>query len=193
MSGSGLPHLSIKAASNEWELDITIHCNHFHKTSWFLNLKKSMTKFRLSRIYLSLVLKCEERFGFEREVETEVVQKPLVVENLMVSVPSTFRSALLLRLLGIFRPKFMIYDDFRLRTRCNLWRKYAPNYDISRKRFIELLITSDCQNMFGKLGLEKVNVEAYKKFGSEWRPIGLEELETSETPANYQKIWLKLI
>lgn len=129
------------------------------------------------------------------EVETELVAPtwPLAMENLMIEAPSTSRSALLVCLIGIFKPKYI--DEHRwLRAHWKLWREYKLEpVDVFRERLIDLLIVSDFHNLFGELGIKKVNVKAYKMVGMEWQPIGLEELEASGTPVHRQKIRLQMI
>lgn len=114
----------------------------------------------------------------EHEVDIEVVAEPLVVENLMIFAPHTFRYALLLRLFGAFRPKFV--------TLLRLTEESSPSsFDILCKRLIHQVITPNCgipdQDIFGKFGLKIVSMEKdYEKY---------EDKYVSGTKTRFQLIW----
>lgn len=190
-STTGLPHLSITTASREWDFDISIKSNRFHNPSWFLKLKKFLKKYSLSRTYLSISAGREKHEGSsEHEVDIEVLPDPLVVENLKIKAASSFCSAFLVRLFGIFRPKFVTALFFPCSNAC---------IAILYKRLMHQVITPNCgipdQSMFGQFNLKKVNMEVYNWFDQEPRqPLVLEKpLNPSETTVDYREIRFELM
>lgn len=190
-STTGLPHLSITTTSREWEFDISINSNRFHNPSWFLKLKKVLKKFSLSRICLSITAGRPKHEGSsEHEVDIEVLPDPVVVENLKINAATSFCSAFLVRLFGIFRPKFVTALFF---PRSNAF------IAILYKRLMHQVITPNCgipdQSLFGQFNLKKVNMEVYKWPDREPRqPLVLEKpLDPSETTVEYREIRFELI
>lgn len=168
--------LSIEeSASKDWEFDISITSSRLEATPWFLKLKKFLSEFeKRSRISLSVSVRVPNDQS-ERDVFIQVVPEPIVVENLTIDEVPSFASccALLARLFGICRPKFL--TSYGRTLRCHGRR----SRDDETLRIICKVMN---QNMLGQFGLKVENTELYEQFRVGWRPVvlGWRPLELTE-------------
>ncbi|KAL6557535.1 hypothetical protein OROMI_017885 [Orobanche minor] len=191
-SSFGIPSkLSIKVGSSrewEWELNISLIFRPVDDKSWYLKLRNFLTKFRLSRTYLSLSL-LNNRFEHD-EVGIEVVAEPAVVENLMIDTPPSSFASILYHVFGICCPKFITQDGFS-----NIYNSFEVVY----KRLMHRVITPNCgipdRDLFEKFGLKKVNMEVYDMNGTNRLPDLLLKtpLDVTKPPKNNQKVRFELI
>ncbi|GFP90319.1 F-box/LRR-repeat protein at4g14096 [Phtheirospermum japonicum] len=185
-SGSIFPFLAFSTlSSSEWLSEISIRCMCHHLGgSFFLKLKRFLTKLSTSKIYLSIV------FPLEMEIysvgDLRGLPRP-VVENLMLSVnsSSSVRCAVLDGLFRSFRPKVINQYWFP--------RSYVA--EKANNELLELLCRTlmqqasrDCCIYFGLSDLEEVNVEIFEETVREWGPLPWKTLlDASTTSPEYTR------
>lgn len=135
-----------------------------------INLKRILTKFRLSTIPLLINIVDHGRHSIsEYEVDAEVEAEPILVKDLNIGAHSSSHCDIIVfHLFGMCRRKFVTRD---------YWRT-----DIFQEE--GLMHTHDRHNMFGKFGVKEVNMEVYEVFDyPEWRPLMLgKHIDVTKTP-----------
>ncbi|KAI3469459.1 hypothetical protein Pfo_026122 [Paulownia fortunei] len=193
-SGSSFPSLSLTTVAREWESDIPMTCSRYHlSASWFLELKKFLTKLSLSKISISIGFFLEKRIDFVGDIQG--LPKP-VVENLTLSMhsPSSVCSALLDGLFWSCRPK--VITQYWFPRSCIAEKANNDFLELLCKTLIQQASQNCCipnQNMFGLRDLEEVNVEFFEEILTEWRPLPWKTLlDASTSPENSRKIRFQL-
>lgn len=188
--------LSIEGALREWELDLSLISFSYHDSksaaSWWRNLKDLLAKFRLSRISLYIILVS----SFDQdEVGVAAVPEPIVIENLrFCDLHTSSAVCALFHLFEICRPKFI--TQYRAADECSFEN---TSFEVVYKRLMQQVITPDRgipdEDMYGKLGLKRVNMEVYETFDDKvWRPLVLEmPLNVTNAPENRQKVRFELL
>ncbi|KAL3640898.1 hypothetical protein CASFOL_015866 [Castilleja foliolosa] len=197
-SGSRLPSISFQKANRElWEVDISISCRRHPYYSWFLDLKRFLTKLRLSRISLFLKFRCnvenEHHGGDLGNIRS--LTKPAEVENLMVHEESSICNAFLDCLFWSCRPKFVSHYWFP--ESCCDWNVNNNVLKTLCEKLVAGGVSESCPlpniNVASLPGLVDVNAERFEESVAEWEPIPLATLlDPSITPEKKEKIRFRL-
>ncbi|KAK6161544.1 hypothetical protein DH2020_004925 [Rehmannia glutinosa] len=193
-SGSTFPFVYFSSVSREWLSEISIwhSCQHLG-ASWFLKLKRFLTRLSQSKISLSILFFSEMHIGNVEDIRG--LPRP-VVENLMLSIHSSSSvcSALLDGLFWSFRPKVITQYLF---PRPHIAEKANNEYlELLTKTLIQE-VSQDCgipdRNLFALRDLEEVRVEIFEDSLREWGPLPWKTLlDASTSLENRRKIRFQL-